>query len=46
MLDTLPFGQRDLALYHTRVAVLDIMQEDAFEDEGVEETEENMPMDT
>ena len=34
MVDTLPFGHRDLALYHTRVAMLDIMNEGAFEDDG------------
>ena len=38
MADTLPFDHRGLALYHTRVAMLDIMNEDAFEDDGVEET--------
>ena len=48
MVDTLPFGHRDLALYHTRVAMLDIMNEDdaAEDDGGVEETKENMPMET
>ena len=47
MVDTLPFGHRDLALYHTRVAMLDIMNEDAAEDNGgVEETKETMPMET
>ena len=44
MVDTLSFGQRDLALYHTRVDMLDIMNEDAFEDEGVEETKATKPM--
>ena len=48
MVDTLPFGHRDLALYHTRVAMLDIMNEDAAaeDDGGVEETKETMPMET
>ena len=47
MIDNLSFGHRDLALYHTRVAMLDIMNEDAFEDDGgVEKTKETMPMDT
>jgi len=48
MVDTLPFGHRDLALYHTRVTMMDIMNEDyaAEDDGGVEETKENMPMET
>ena len=47
MVDTLPFGHRDLALNHTRVAMLDIMNEDAAQDDGgVEESKENMPMET
>ena len=42
MIDTLPFGHRDLALYDTRVTMMEIITVDS-DDDGEEETKEFEP---
>ena len=42
MIDTLPFGHRDLALYDTRVTMMEIINVDS-DDDGEEESKESEP---